>query len=309
MEELHVILAGFDPARRSRLREMLREARFSCEVEQRNSVADVLGALELGAGVDIVIVPAGPRREDVLDFLIKLQSYPALSRPLVVLALRGKDHDSVLVSEFYVAGANGFLSEPFSPETLEEVLETAQGCKAQSESNLEAKTAQVAMFLLSNSMRLLDEMARQRKSGLRAKGHAGRKLDQVGRAFSQSVERVGMDKLLEQVIEKFQTAAPFDPPSGSAGAPRRLKPVAHPGAHIKALLKKRGISRERAFDLLHVRIPEFEAVMEGNADLGDDLAAELARVFGGVPEYWTRLQQSYTQYKEALLAQSGGELK
>ena len=35
-------------------------------------------------------------------------------RPLVVLALRGKDHDSVLVSEFYVAGANGFLSEPFS---------------------------------------------------------------------------------------------------------------------------------------------------------------------------------------------------
>ena len=307
MLTLRVILAGFDPARRSRLREMLREALFKSEVEQLRKVSDILETLEGGMEVDVAIVPASPRREAVLEFIARLQEIPPVSRPLVIVCLRGSDHDSILISEFYLAGVDGFLSEPFSELTLEEVLKTAEERKATAAQNSIEKDRQVAVFLLGNVMRLLDEIARQRKSGKTARGRAGKRLSEVSRVYKETMQRVGMEGVLDKVIEKFETAEPFESAVVETAARAKLKIALHPSVHIQAILKKRAISREKLFELMHVDQAEFDAVLDGQADLTEAMADELARVIGGVPEYWLQLQGIYARYREALAKEEEAE--
>ena len=93
---------------------------------------------------------------------------------------------------------------------------------------------------------------------------------------------------------------------GDAGRLRRdgdgddgkLKAADHPGRIIKELLKSRKLSLEFLAGRFSIDKEEFQKIMNEEAPLTKELAADLSRILGETPSHWLRMQAAFDLTKK-----------
>jgi len=75
----------------------------------------------------------------------------------------------------------------------------------------------------------------------------------------------------------------------------------HPGEILREeVIKAHNLSIIKAAALLKVTRPTLSNITNGNAAISPNMAIRIAKVFGGNPELWLRLQASYDLRKAEL---------
>eukprot|EP01012_Entosiphon_sulcatum_P040410 TRINITY_DN54061_c0_g1_i1.p1 TRINITY_DN54061_c0_g1~~TRINITY_DN54061_c0_g1_i1.p1 ORF type:complete len:100 (-),score=11.09 TRINITY_DN54061_c0_g1_i1:159-458(-) len=75
---------------------------------------------------------------------------------------------------------------------------------------------------------------------------------------------------------------------------RGIKENTHPGEILKEeILNANNLSVTEASQLLKVTRPTLSRVVNGHAAISPEMALRIAKVFGGNPGLWLRLQTSY----------------
>lgn len=75
---------------------------------------------------------------------------------------------------------------------------------------------------------------------------------------------------------------------------RGIKHNTHPGEILREeVLKAYNLTIQKASELLKVTRPTLSNILNGKAAITPNKAIRIAKVFGGNPELWVRLQTSY----------------
>jgi addiction module HigA family antidote len=75
---------------------------------------------------------------------------------------------------------------------------------------------------------------------------------------------------------------------------KRNMPVTHPGEILKTeLIETMGLTLTEAAAMLKVSRQALSNVVNEKADISPEMALRIAKVFGGTPDIWLRLQAKY----------------
>ncbi|MEX2594456.1 MAG: HigA family addiction module antitoxin [Anditalea sp.] len=75
---------------------------------------------------------------------------------------------------------------------------------------------------------------------------------------------------------------------------RGIKHNTHPGEILREeVVKANDLTILRASELLKITRPTLSNILNGKAAITPNMAIRIARVFGGSPDIWVRLQTSY----------------
>ena len=76
--------------------------------------------------------------------------------------------------------------------------------------------------------------------------------------------------------------------------------VIHPGAMLRSeLIEENGLSVTEVAGLLKVSRQAVSNIINEKADISPEMALRIAKVFGGTPDIWLRLQLKYNLTKAA----------
>ncbi|WP_369806258.1 HigA family addiction module antitoxin [Desertivirga arenae] len=75
---------------------------------------------------------------------------------------------------------------------------------------------------------------------------------------------------------------------------RGIKQGSHPGEILKEeVIRARGLTIKRAAELLTLPSPTLSKILNGKSAITPIVAIKIAKVFGGNPDLWVRLQRTY----------------
>jgi addiction module HigA family antidote len=294
LENLSFLIASPDLESRTKLREVLRAFVYKGTILQERSLRGLSVKFQAQAKddpINAVFVAASFGRDAIIGLLQEAESIGARLPPIVIF-INGKNlEDSTEVASLYLEGVDGFIREPYSSDELLALVNTLNN-QTQRAVSQEAKVKRAAEFLLFDAMAHVDELARQQMQGQEPGGYPLKNL----RAVSEVLKRLSEKNLslyFDLMASAFQKAKPASESEIARKARRVQKKIVHPGALIKEMMRSRNLSKERLLASLRIEPADFDALLNEQRGIDQDIAKELARTLGMTSVEWLRLQREY----------------
>jgi hypothetical protein len=158
MAKVEGIIVDPDSNRRGRLRQACLEVPQLAKVEMSSSFQHALKRLEIEGEIDFTAIFISARfgRATISDFISKAKTTNRGIDTAYVLVLETKDQDGQSLTGGLIEGADGFLLEPFSVESL---IETAQLAIAIKKRRQDARERAIVSLLITDALKHLDLVA------------------------------------------------------------------------------------------------------------------------------------------------------
>lgn len=300
-DKLKVLLVGKAMAARNRLRSVLKVVSYKSDVQYAPGVAQARGILELGISYDAIVVTASTGVANIKVLLEAPQVVNPTRIPVVVAFDQHLHRLAPTTAELYLAGATGFIAEPYSAEDVASLFQVA--LSNDQRQNEEARLRQIALFLGKEAASLVDEMAKTRIQQSRSSGRAMPKLKALSEQLSQLFAK-DPDLLARSLERAFDESKPFTA-RVAAKSEREPQMINHPGVDLAVLLSQRGISADALAERISMSVQDIRAILEGKNSIDDACANSLSRLLGGKASDWTTKQSKYDQYVKFLESQAG----
>lgn len=279
---------------RTRLREALRSIEYDASVDIVRNTFEALSRLGNGGEFTTVFLAYSGSTEPLEKFLQDALALP-ITRPNYIVVLPNPQVDATHVAELFARGIDGFIAEPYSSAELEDLFGAIDSTAAAGESATISRDMRMLGFLTSRLQLKLDEVADIQ--ALRENV-----IERLPKSFNPLKET--LDKLYENdpatferiLLARYQDVAPPKPTRRKVTR-KQKEEITHPGVRIKKLLDLRRIDTERIVTLLDITVDELSMLLNGQLEVNESLANNLARALGETPRYWLEMQESYNRSK------------
>lgn len=127
-----------------------------------NTMNDVLSRFELGEKCDVVFLSHRFGQKEIQNFIEAAKQKKAGSDCAYILVMDSAGQDSTAIAQSFLGGANGFLFEPYSVESLRQIAELAAKVKLD---NSKAREGAALKLLVTDIVKELDRIALKKSLG------------------------------------------------------------------------------------------------------------------------------------------------
>ena len=190
---------------RMRLRQAASNLPQFSHVTMANSLPVAVSNLEGDANCDVILLRPSFPEKDMELFIQKCKQTKQGQGCALILVVRNKHSDTGSIARSFAGGVDGFLSEPYSVETIQQIFEIAAALK---QKKMETRCRAAIEVMLKKIVTVLDMAAQEERFG---KGTGvKRELAHLCRALHElaSVDPDAYQSLLVSVFESVQPPAP-----------------------------------------------------------------------------------------------------
>lgn len=297
LDGLDIAVLHGNPGSRRRLREVINSALFRPHVSELRSMTELLQRYQTKNFPHFSIVSADVGVDAIQDLVQAGSSVPVAKRPRVLVILAGSaDGFSALVSDLYIRGVDGFLSEPYNANDVCSLLALLVH-QEQTSRHDPQRDSKALGILFKEIQGHLDKISDCLAEDRSVNGYVARDARMISKSLAQLFEK-SPDQYQTAIIESFETIeAPVHKNGLRKRRTDRTKIKSHPGFIARDLIAKRGFTVDRIAELLRLEKAEFELFLRGEQGIAGTLAHDLSRVLGETPSYWQRLQREWEQYQ------------
>lgn len=293
LERLKIIVLVPDADSRSTLRDALAAIVFRGDVRTVRRFEDAQALLEEPEPFDVIFFASAFGSEDLKRFISQVASSPRSSNAALVLAVdRHTSNKLESVVQTYLGGVDGFISEPYTSEQLQELLLKILDPARERVIQTKTRVYKSVDLLARQAVSLIDDMWRFRLEGGKGGGASFGELKRVSGSLKDLADKYPQE-YLESLAQVFESAEPPDPEYFKRKGSTHAKKAEHPGRIVRSLMDQRGLSRERLLASVRISPEEFDALLSGSLGLNDALAREIARVLGKTAREWMAMQRAY----------------
>lgn len=214
-----------DPDASSRVR--LKQATVAVHQFQSAQLLDTLDKavkkLEDAAGhIDVVFVSERFKNEEVVSFIQKAKALKTAQDAAFILVMQQSDNAKEHVGQAMVVGADGFLFEPYSVDSLVEITALANKVKKE---RSEAREKAAIGFLLQDMVGALDKVAYIKSCQVDVSRSLAKLREKCG--TFQSFEEETLQMYFDVILAELENAPMPKPPAGLnyRGASERVKKI------------------------------------------------------------------------------------
>ncbi len=273
---------------RTRLREVVKSVFHQGEVRYARNASEALQNLSKGPSFQSIYVSSRIPMEQILR-MVEALKHSQSKKALLVVTLMPEHQDGPLISSLLVAGASGFICEPFSSEQLTTLISTAKKV-AEAETSSDGRETTGAELMIIEAMHQLDRFVELRAEGNKGGGHAYKILKTLMaqlRGFAEAKPDI-FQKLVVRTFEKATTKKKM-----ATGIVKTESAAPHPGIAIQAHIADRKLEIDKILPMLKIEAAEFQKILDGHAPLTEGIARNLGRVLGKTAQFWMGLQARY----------------
>lgn len=303
---MHRDLEGFktliiepDANVRNRLVVVLKNIIFKGQLNYAKTPRDAIAKLAEVGKQDCVIITSALELEGIREFINQAQGTPQGKKALYLVSLAKEEKDSSSIATMFLRGIDGFICEPFSADEIQALLLTAKDARAKQES-MQDDTARLLAtldFLFVDMIGHIDTVAHKFNQDIED-GYALKSMRETGKTISELFSRIPKEQFERYLIKRFEEAVIPKNYLSKKRSQRKLKAADHPGRIIKDLLKARKLSIEFLAGRISIDKEEFQKIMNEEAPLTKELAADLSRILGETPSHWLRMQAAFDLTKK-----------
>lgn len=160
--QLRAILADPDLSTRMRLRQATTAVPKFGDVLQVNTLSEAASRLDGESRVDLIFLSYRYSLDEVKKFVEEARKTKQGDTAAYILVLRSRDQDNSTVASTMMMGIDGFLFEPYSVDSLTEMVDLATRVRKERE---EVKEKMAATLLTSDIISQLDLIAYLKAQG------------------------------------------------------------------------------------------------------------------------------------------------
>lgn len=303
---MHKDLEGFktliiepDANARNRLVVVLKNIIFKGQLNYARSPRDAMEKLAEAGKQDCVIITSTLELDGIKDFIHRAQNTPQGKKALYIVSLAKEEKDSSSIASMFLRGIDGFICEPFSADEIQALLLTAKDARVKQDSMQDDSVRLIATldFLFVDMIGHIDTVAHKLNQDIED-GYAVKSMKETGKTIAELFDRIPKEQFEKTLIKRFEEAQIPKNYVSKKRSQRKLKIADHPGRIIKELLKARKLSVEFLAGRISIDKDEFHKIMNEEAPLTKELAADLSRILGETPSHWLRMQAAYDLTKK-----------
>ncbi len=284
---------------RVRLREVIRSVAATGETILARTQKEAIDRLENGSSVHAVFMSSRDSAQSLREFYDKAKNFTATKESLFILTLKGAAKESTYIAPLLLYGFDGFICEPFSSESVRDLLDSAKEAKSKTSSE-RAKKLALYEFLIGDAIRLIDQIAYKKATtgDPNSGGYALRDLKKVSHEMASLYETV-KDRAAEIIVRRFEAV----PVPKEIHNRKRLSVEPRPpspGEEVQEIMKRRGIDSKRVQEALQLNDQAFQSFLSGELPVTEHIIHALARLVGNTPEYWKQSERRYVSFKRKM---------
>lgn len=292
LEGLRTLIVDSSTEHRSRLRQALASIIFKGKIEQARTEAEAYSTLEYAkVPFNCIFVSSVLPCNSISAFISKAQGYESGNLSAFIVSLAAEHVKSAEVAKFYLDGAQGFISEPYSAQEIQELISLACAQKEKERQDLEKRVGAVDI-LSSEAMQILDSVAMALAQG------KSTRIEKKELARATTLLRETAQQLPEWELAKILLKRFLDASIPKGYVPRKItrhktEEILHPGAIIKRIMTDRKLSEERIRSNLKMDQAVFDAILAESGAIDETIAREIARIFGQGYNFWLDAQKKF----------------
>lgn len=186
---------------RNRMKDAMRSVAAFAGVSSAASLIEAAETIKSGSTVDVVFLSQRLDSDESLDFIARAKTL-ANSRDAAFVVLVSSASERSNMAKQMVAGADGFLVEPYSVDQLVQITQLAERVRCE---RRDARFEKAAELLLSELMDQVDQLAMLKKGG-RA-GNISQQIFSETCSVLKTLEPALQDQYLRLAVERFSSIA------------------------------------------------------------------------------------------------------
>jgi addiction module HigA family antidote len=299
LEGFRTLIIEPDANARNRLVVVLKNIIFKGQLNYAKTPKDAIEKLAVVGQQDCIIITSTLELDRIKEFIHRAKSTPEGKKSLYLVSLAKEEKDSSSIASMFLRGLDGFICEPYSADEIQDLLLTAKEARAKQESMPDdsSRLAATLDFLVVDMIGHIDTVARKLNQDIED-AYALRSMRETGKTLSQLYEKVSKETFERILVRRFEDAKIPKNYVSRNRSQRKLKVADHPGRIIKEILKARKLSVDFLSGRISINKDEFHRIMNEEAPLTKELAADLSRILGETPSHWLRLQSAYDAMKK-----------
>ncbi len=298
LTKLSTIIVNPDPDGRSRLKEIIKNCIHKANLHTYSSTKDAIKGIKRDSRIDVIFLSLSLEPQTIKAFIAEASSRLNRTSPLFILTLDDRSVTSMTrATSLYLEGVSGFVAEPFSVDDIQKLLIAVYEHQKKIDQMFKRKKS--IELLLNEAIQILDPLT---IVALNENGQPGTELRDLRRISASIDPLYTLDPALyiETALEIFEAVpAPSTEPSSKKSRADRGK-VLHPSRAADDIMNKRKLSFEQLSLSGKVTPEDFKGFLLGERPVTDELATELARLFGGAPKDWTLMQERYDFFQQRI---------
>ena len=237
IEKFDAYVVDPDLASRAKLKSAAMAVNEFGRISLVNSLRDAAAKLESGDRCDVCFISYAFSQADVTKFITESKNTHVGRDTAFVVLLKGRDQNNETVATNVLVGADGFLFEPYSVESLVGITKLARKIKGD---RAEGRERVALTLLVQDLMKQLDLVVCMKTSGV-SPTTSMKKLHEL----SDTIRALSDDKraIYFEIVEKlFSEAQPSRKPTRAkyAGASERLRKKFEASESQKSLSSETG---------------------------------------------------------------------
>lgn len=285
---------------RSRLREVIKTSVYHAHIDLAHDVKEAVAKLELNKDIDVVMVSHSIGEEAIRALVVSAAEKCSPVPPSYIVTIEKISHKTMSkVTDLYLEGVSGFITEPYSVSDLSSLLEKVREQRGKLSAEVRQKKA--IKFLILESIKHINQLSLIARDKESERGPLLREMKEASETL-KVLQAKNPDLFAEVMVDAFsQVQAPVKEVQEKR-IKRKQKTVLHPGKEVDILMQKRGLSLEQLSTSLKVPLEDFSSFLNASTPVDDKLAHELSRLFGKSPLDWLRMQKEFDHYQECQAA-------
>jgi plasmid maintenance system antidote protein VapI/DNA-binding NarL/FixJ family response regulator len=303
LDNLKLLIINSHFGSRSTLRDVFKSFLHKVTINYAQNFKEAQKALSEGE-IDIGFVAVDMGMEQIREFINSLKGESMKAPPPFVATLRSRGEGTTSdITNLYLEGLSGFISEPYSSNDILKLLTTIMDSKIKIEQKEKLKKA--SNLLLTEAARKIDSAAEHQAKNEEDQARLSMK---SLKTISKSLETMyGQDseQYSKALVDTFENIAP---PAVSIDKSARnkksvSKEIIHPGKVIVELMGQRGLTFDSLKHLIKFDATEFQNILDGKASLDETSSREISRIFGKTSREWLKMQKDYDTHEEEIKKQ------
>ncbi len=293
LDRLRIMVLVPDADSRSTLRDALAAVVFKGDVHTLRRFEDARALLNGEEAFDVIFFASSFGIDEVKLFIREVASLPKAPDTAMVLTVdRHTSNKLESVVSSYLDGVDGFISEPYTSEQLQDLLMKILDPARERAIQTATRVIKSVNLLATQAVTLVDEMWRFRMDGGKGSGSALGEMKRISPSL-QELQSKHPVEFLTGLSDVFEAVEPPSTESLSTKSKVRTKKAEHPGKFVQTLMEQRGLTRERLLASVRISPEEFDAVLSCQMGLNDAVAREFARVLGKTAREWMSMQRAF----------------
>jgi len=296
LEGFKIIIIDDNTNHRLRLKQVLSNLNFKCKIEQARSESEGYVRLERSVeAFDCVFISSSVPSDSIGEFVLRARRFPNSKKALFLVCLAREHYKGSDVARFYLDGADGFISEPYSADQVQDLILITHEKKSKENSSHD-KMRGAFDILVTNSRNLVSSAAMAISRG--QPGQAERKaIRDVIDAARKTAEAIPEEDIEKTLLKQFLDASVRKGYVPRKQQKTKIEEAIHPGDVIKKIMSNRKFSEEKIRGNIKIDPEIFDALLNGQGTIDEFIARELSRVLGNGSSFWMEAQKKYDRLK------------